>query len=105
MALQDNKDSFGCTLGDIINSGVKNEDSVIGVYAGSPETYTVFAPLMYKIIESFHGFKPNDNHSSDWDVSKLSFPEPLDDNYCIITRISLARNLEGYPFCTFITSE
>ena len=48
-ALKDKKDSFGCTLGHIINSGVKNEDSGIGVYAGGPETYTAFAPLMDKV--------------------------------------------------------
>ena len=47
--LKDTKDSFGCTLGHIINSGVRNEDSSIGVYAGGPETYTVFAPLLDKV--------------------------------------------------------
>ena len=97
-ALKDKKDSFGCTLGHIINSGVKNEDSGIGVYAGGPETYTVFAPLMdkvyifflkFKIIESYHGLKTTDNHTSDWDVSKLSFPEPLDDSFCVSTSIRL----------------
>ena len=72
--LKDKKDSFGCTLGHIMNSGVKNEDSGVGVYAGGPETYTDFSPLMDKIIEAYHGLKPTDNHSSDWDVSKLTFP-------------------------------
>ena len=93
-ALKDKKDSFGCTLGHVMNSGVKNEDSGIGVYAGGPETYTVFAPLMDKIIESYHGLKTTDNHTSDWDVSKLTFT-PLDDRYCVSTRIRVARNLEG----------
>ena len=45
-------------------------DSGIGVYAGGPETYTKFAPLMDKviiflinqIIEEYHGLKPTDNH-------------------------------------------
>jgi len=102
--LKEKKDSFGCTLGHIINSGVKNEDSGVGVYAGGPETYTVFAPLMDKIIESYHGLKTTDNHTSDWDVSKLTFP-PLDDKYCVSTRIRVARNLDGLPFGTFITPE
>ena len=104
-ALKNKKDSFGCTLGHVINSGVQNEDSGIGVYAGGPETYTVFAPLMDKIIESYHGLKTTDNHTSDWDVSKLSFPSALDDSYCVSTRIRVARNLAGYPFGTFITPQ
>jgi len=103
--LKDKKDSFGCTIGHIINSGVKNEDSGVGVYAGGPETYTVFAPLMDKIIECYHGLKPTDNHKSDWDVSKLNMPEPLEDKYCVSTRIRVARNLAGLPFGTFITPE
>jgi len=72
--LKDKKDSNGCTLGHIINSGVKNQDSGIGVYAGGPETYSVFAPLLDKIIESYHGHKKDAVHKKDWDVSKLSFP-------------------------------
>ena len=46
--LKDKKDKFGCTLGHIINSGVVNLDSGIGVYAGSEESYTIFAPLFDK---------------------------------------------------------
>jgi hypothetical protein len=67
--LKDKKDSFGCTLGHIINSGVENQDSGIGVYAGGPETYTVFAPLLDKIIEDYHGHKKEDQHKKNWDVS------------------------------------
>jgi hypothetical protein len=91
-------------LGHIINSGTKNEDSGIGVYAGGPETYTVFGQLLDKIIFEYHGLKTTDNHVSDWDVSKLTFP-PLEDRFCVSTRIRVARNLEGYPFGTFISPE
>jgi hypothetical protein len=48
--LEHKKDFFGCTLHHVIHSGVKNEDSGIGVYAGSPGTYTDFAPLLDKVF-------------------------------------------------------
>jgi len=80
---------------------------VIGVYAGSPDTYTVFAPLMDKIVQGYHGFKPkiDKQFSGDWDAEKLAFPEPLDDKYCVSTRIRIVRNLENFPFSTYITPE
>jgi arginine kinase len=84
---------------------VKNEDSGIGAYAGGPETYTLFAPLMDKIIFEYHGLKTTDNHTSDWDVAKLTFPDVLDNSYCVSTRIRVARNLDGIPFGTFVTPE
>lgn len=86
----------------MINSGVVNLDSGIGVYAGSEETYTVFAPLLDKIISDYHGHGPDAKHESDWDVSKLKF-EPLDDAFCRSTRIRVARNMKGYPLGTFIS--
>lgn len=101
--LKDVKDSFGCTLGHVINSGVKNLDSGIGVYAGSAETYTVFSPFFDKIISEYHHHAPDAKHKSDWDVSKLTF-EPLDDRFCVSTRIRVARNLDGYPLGTFIST-
>lgn len=103
--LKDTKDSNGCTLGHIINSGVVNQDSSIGVYAGSGETYTVFAPLLDKIIEEYHGHKPTDNHKSNWNVADLDFQANLDDAYCVSTRIRVARNLKDFPFGTFISTQ
>lgn len=40
--LKDVKDKHGYTLAELINSGVKNPNSSIGLYAGSPETYVKF---------------------------------------------------------------
>jgi len=37
--LKDVKDKHGFTLAELINSGVVNPNSSIGVYAGSPDTY------------------------------------------------------------------
>jgi len=70
--LYSKSDKFGFTFRQLINSGVVNTDSGIGVYAGSGDSYTTFAPLLDKIIEHYHGHKPTDKHVSDWDVSKLA---------------------------------
>ena len=47
--------SFNSTLKDVIQSGVENLDSGIGVYAPDAEAYTVFALLFDPIIEEYHG--------------------------------------------------
>ncbi len=43
---------------DAIRSGVDNFDSGIGVYAGDEEVYTVFAPLLDRVIETYHRHPP-----------------------------------------------
>ena len=49
--LKDSFDSCGFSFRAAILSGCQNVDSGIGVYAGSHDSYTAFAPLMDKIIE------------------------------------------------------
>jgi hypothetical protein len=48
----------GFTFKEAIFSGCKHTDSQIGVIAGSHDSYTKFAPLFDKIIEDYHGHKP-----------------------------------------------
>ena len=48
--LKDTKDAHGVTFKEVIFSGCQNIDSEIGVYVGSHDSYTAFAPLMDKII-------------------------------------------------------
>ena len=48
-------ESFNSSLRDVIQSGVENLDSGIGVYAPDAEAYVVFAPLFDPIIEEYHG--------------------------------------------------
>jgi len=36
-----------------------NPDSSIGVYAGSVDSYSVFAPFFDKIISDYHGHAPS----------------------------------------------
>ena len=69
--LKDTKDAHGVSFKTAILSGCQNIDSGIGVYAGSHDSYTAFAPLMDKIIEQYHGHAKGARHVSDMDHTKL----------------------------------
>lgn len=75
--------------------------SNIGCYAGSEDSYVTFAPFFDKIIEIYHGHKPDDKHKTDWDLSKIP-KENLDPEgkYILSTRIRVARNLKDFPLGT-----
>ena len=47
-----------CFAQNAIRSGVENVDSGVGVYAGDEDVYTVFAPLLDRVIEDYHRFPP-----------------------------------------------
>merc|ERR1712135_244738 len=60
---KDLKTSFGSTLLDVVQSGMENLDSGVGVYAPDAESYSLFADLFDPIIEDYHtGFKSGDKH-------------------------------------------
>merc|ERR1712137_1283342 len=60
---KDLKTSFGSTLLDVVQSGMENLDSGVGVYAPDAESYTLFHDLFDPIIEDYHtGFKSGDKH-------------------------------------------
>jgi arginine kinase len=105
--LKDKKDKSGFTFRQLINSGIVNPNSSIGVYAGSADSYVTFAPLLDKIIEKYHGHSANAKHESRWDVSKLNDLKDLDPEkkYCISTRIRVARNFASERFGTCISKE
>ncbi|XP_043786735.1 arginine kinase-like isoform X2 [Apis laboriosa] len=87
------------SLMDVIQSGLKNLDSNIGIYAPDQHAYTVFAPLFNPVIEEYHkGFTPEDVHPLlDWgDPDKLGNLDPGEE-FIISTRIRCARSVNGYP--------
>lgn len=105
--LNNKSDKFGFTFKQAIFSGCKNTDSGIGVYAGSHDSYTAFAPLFDKIIQDYHGHKKNDKHVSNMDASKLNAPPLQGDDAAMIisTRVRVGRNLDGYPLGPGLTKE
>ncbi|KAL0268094.1 UNVERIFIED_CONTAM: hypothetical protein PYX00_010166 [Menopon gallinae] len=103
--LKTKKTSFNSSLLDVIQSGVENPDSGVGIYAPDAEAYTVFADLFDPIIEDYHGgFKKTDKHPpKDWgDVNALGNLDP-DGEFIISTRVRCGRSMQGYPFNPCLT--
>jgi len=105
--LKDKKTKLGATLLDVIQSGVANLDSGVGVYAPDAEAYTLFAPLFNPIIEDYHnGFGTNKKQPAiDLGEGKThQFPDlDPEGKYINSTRIRCGRSLEGYPFNPCLT--
>ncbi|XP_037078928.1 arginine kinase [Pollicipes pollicipes] len=104
-SLKTKKTSFGSTLLDVIQSGVENLDSGVGVYAPDAEAYSLFADLFDPIIEDYHaGFKKSDSHpAKDFgDVDSVGNVDP-DGTYVISTRVRCGRSMQGYPFNPCLT--
>ena len=90
--------SSGFTFAQAINSGVINQDSSVGVYAGDAESYALFAPLFDPIIAAYHGFSKTDAHQSDLNPASFSAPNPDPaSQYILSTRIRVGRNLAAMP--------
>jgi len=104
--LKDQKSPSGFTLDKIINSGIKNPDSSIGVYAGDKESYEIFAPLFDPIIQEYHGFGSKEQHISDLNLDHLNI-DNIDPQgrYILSTRIRVGRNISDIPLGSAITKE
>ena len=55
----------GVSFKTCILSGVKNQDSGIGIYAGSHDAYKTFNKLFDKVIKEYHGHESDAIHKSD----------------------------------------
>jgi creatine kinase/arginine kinase len=90
------KTKSGYTIDMAINSGLKNPDSSIGVYAGDEESYELFEDLFNPIIEEYHGFTKKDKHQTSLNVEALR-DATFEDENIISTRIRVGRNLSDFP--------
>lgn len=103
--LKTRQTAMGATLLDIIQSGVENLDSGVGIYAPDAESYSLFAPLFDSVIEAYHsGFKSTDKHpQTDFgDINTLVDLDPTNE-FVISTRVRCGRSLQGYPFNPCLT--
>jgi len=101
------KTKLGATLLDVIQSGVANLDSGVGVYAPDAESYTLFKDLFDPVISEYHnGFKPTDvQPAMDLGEGKgVELPD-LDPEgaFIVSTRVRCGRSLAGYPFNPCLT--
>jgi len=83
----------------MIFSGIKNQDSGIGLYAGSHDSYTKFAKLFDKVVEEYHKHGKEAKHVSDMNSEGLENTEfpGADGEMIVSTRIRVGRNLKDYP--------
>ena len=61
----------GVSFKTCIFSGIANQDSGIGIYAGSHDSYTSFNKLFDKIIKEYHGHETDAKHQSDMKAEGL----------------------------------
>jgi len=107
--LKTRKTSLGATLYDVIQSGVANLDSGVGVYAPDAESYTTFKELFDPIIQDYHGgFSPSARQPAvdlgDNQLDKLPDLDPSGE-YIISTRIRCGRSFKGYQFNPCLSEE
>ena len=97
--------AHGWTLEKAIQTGKDNPDSSIGIYAGDPESYTVFAEIFDPIIKEYHKYDMT-GHKSDFSLAGLP-TENLDPEgkYVVSTRIRVGRNFAKFAFPSAISAE
>lgn len=101
------KTKNGVTIDDVVRSGIENPDSSIGVYAGDEESYDLFAQVLGRIVEEYHGHGSDKVHVSDMNLDAISGLEDLDPEgkHIVSTRIRVGRNLKGFPLMPGISKE
>ncbi|MCP3899237.1 MAG: arginine kinase [Desulfobacteraceae bacterium] len=102
--LENKKTSSGYTLEHAIQSGVLNPDSEIGIYAGDEESYQIFSEIFDPVIGDYHSIIPDNQPVSNLSYSDISPLDP-ENKYIVSTRIRVARNLNKFPFPTFISTK
>ena len=80
-------------------SGIANQDSGIGVYAGSHDAYTKFNKLFDQVVTNYHKHGPEDKHVSDMSAEGLENADFTPEQEAMVnsTRIRVGRNLADYP--------
>ncbi len=98
------KTGTGFTLEAAIQSGLKNPDSHIGIYAGDAHTYSLFSAILDPIIHAYHSVEETFTHRPDIDQTNLSPLDP-DKRFILSSRVRVARNLKEISFPCHITSQ
>ena len=96
---KDQKCAEGVSFKMCVFSGIANQDSGIGVYAGSHDAYTKFNKLFDVVVENYHKHSPDAQHVSEMDAEGLENADFTEEQEKMVnsTRIRVGRNLKGYP--------
>lgn len=97
----------GVSFKTCIFSGVANQDSGIGTYAGSHQAYTKFNKLFDQVVQNYHKHGPTDKHVSNMNAEELENYEFTEDQQKMVnsTRIRVGRNFADYPLGPGVTKE
>ena len=89
----------GVTFKMCVFSGIANQDSGIGVYAGSHDAYYKFNKLFDQVVQDYHGHGVDDKHVSCMESEGLENAEFTEEQSAMVnsTRIRVGRNLKNYP--------
>lgn len=89
----------GTTLYDCIKSGLENQDSVLGIYAGTNlQSYDQFSDIFDPVIEAYHGFGIESvQPDSDCGDSETFQKFNGNDDFVVSIRINCVRNMQEYP--------
>ena len=104
---KDQSCASGVSFKTCVFSGIANQDSGIGLYAGSHDAYTKFNKLFDQCIEDYHGHAPGALHVSDMSAEGLENAEFNEEDSAKVnsTRIRVGRNLDGYPLGPGVSKE
>jgi len=97
------KTETGFTLDAAIQSGLKNQDSHIGIYAGDAHAYSLFSEILNPIIHEYHAVKETFAHDPGLDQTHLPPLDP-DKAFILSSRVRVARNIKGFSFPCHITA-
>jgi len=88
-------------------SGIANQDSGIGVYAGSHDSYYKFNKLFDQVVENYHKHAPDANHVSCMEAEGLENAEFTEEQEKMVnsTRIRVGRNMKDYPLGPGVSKE
>ncbi len=95
------KTATGFTLARAIQSGQKNHDSSIGIYAGDAESYTLFREIFDPVITTYHQITGSVRHFGNLEPLDLSDLDP-DKDFILSSRVRVARNLAAHAFTPHI---
>lgn len=104
--LKDKKSSFNGTLADCIRSGCENPDSGVGIYASDPEGYTVFAPVLDKVIKDYHKVDELNHPEPSFGEDKVDFGNLDPSGEMIVsTRVRVGRSHDSFGFPPVLSKE
>lgn len=94
----DVKTPMGLTFDQAIQAAFDAPHLGVGIAAGEVAAYDTFKDVMDLVIDGWHGYKPEDMHTSDMDFNHITMtPEQAKkfDEYVVSTRIRAGRSIDG----------